>query len=114
MSDVFEYKTDLASEIKIEPPAAISNTDARDEKKSSEVEIPEDEEVVSEELLSFYLGHNVGEQISFRYQTSRLNSGKKWRNLKLIRYTEEYFWCRDLATDKVSMYRRDRVIDIRI
>lgn len=114
LSDVFEYKTDLASEIKTEPHAAISNTDTRDEKKSSEVEIPEDEEVVSEELLSFYLGHNVGEQISFRYQTSRLNSGKKWRNLKLIRYTEKYFWCRDLATDKVLMYRRDRVIEIKI
>lgn len=115
LADVFEYKIDCEKEDETKSSTTgITNDKTGDKKKKSEVEVPEGEEVVAEELLSFYLGHNVGEQISFRYQTSRLDSGKKWRNLKLIRYTREYFWCRDLATDKVSMYRRDRVLEIKI
>lgn len=114
LSDVFEYKSDSEIEKKDKPTIAVDNIKTYGKKKTAEVKIPEGEKIVSEELLSFYLGHNVGEQISFRYQTSRPDSGKKWRNLKLIRYTEKYFWCRDLTTDRVSMYRRDRVIEIKI
>ncbi|MBQ9180796.1 hypothetical protein IJ135_01745 [Candidatus Saccharibacteria bacterium] len=112
LSDVFEYKIEPNVD---ESKRDDSENDAKSlDEKQAEVEIPEGESVVSEALLSFYLGHNVGEEISFRYQTNKQGSGEKWRNLKLIRYTEEYFWCRNLATDKVSMYRRDRVLEIKI
>lgn len=114
LNDVFEYKNFNYDSSRGSSEQEKKAEEGNDKKEEKEAVIPEGETVVSSELLSFYLGHNVGENIAFRYQTNRLRSGKKWRNYKLIRYTENYFWCRDLVTDKVFMFRRDRVIEIRI
>ncbi|MBQ3309072.1 hypothetical protein IJG78_00140 [Candidatus Saccharibacteria bacterium] len=107
IADVFAYKKSPVEKSK-------KDEESNDASNPLETSAPEGEEIVNEELLSFYLGKNIGEQISFRYQASKPGSDKKWRNLELVRYTDDHFWCKDLATGKISLYRRDRVLEIRI
>lgn len=70
-----------------------------------------DEEDVIEEGIEEFLRKHIQGFVSIRYQSKRLNSAQRWRELKLIDFDDTYIYTEDPDSDRLIKYRRDGIVE---
>lgn len=58
-----------------------------------------------------YLNLHINKPIYFRYQSKRINSAKRWRELKLIDFDDNFIYTDDRNSERIVRYRRDGIVE---
>ncbi len=64
-----------------------------------------------EDSIEDYLRKHIQSYISIRYQSKRVNSARRWRELKLIDFDKAFIYTKDSESERLIRYRRDGIVE---
>lgn len=106
-SHLHQSTQDIESAPKISPTPTVSQSN----KIIAEAKLGAgDREVDQNELGEYLQQHNNG-KIQIRYQSKRVNSARRWRELKLIDFDDTYIYTEDPESEWLIRYRRDGIVE---
>lgn len=104
------YKTDFSDE-RVDNFNPVNVAPANSAKVTAKKDFNTPEKGSDQTELEKYLQSRTNGIINIRYQSTRVNSAKHWRTLKIMKYDDTYLYTE--GKDYPIRYRRDRVVEFK-